>query len=310
MNGLDRVHPETRRRVLEVVEAHRYEPSAFARGLAIQRTHTLGFVIPTLSDPFYLGIVRGVEEGAAAERYGLLVVSQFSSVDDRRVLELFTQKRVDGLVIVGVAVPPEVVAQLRAQGFPLALLQQRAEGATFVVDNYGGAVQVTEHLLGLGRRRIAYIAGSDSTLDNAERFRGFRDALQRAGVPFMLELFAQGNFFQGSGRAAVEELLARRVPFDAVFAANDQMAIDALTALREHGLKVPDDVAVVGFDDIPLAQYVMPPLTTVRQPAYELGFRATRAVLAALRGEALPEQVVLPAELVVRASCGANGPPG
>lgn len=307
MNGLDRVHPETRQRVLSVVETLSYEPSAYARGLATQRTHTIGFVIPTISDPFYLGIVRGVEEGAAAEGYSLLVVSQLERVDDRRVLELFTQKRVDGLVVVGVAVPQEVLAQLRAQGFPLALLQQ-GEEATFSVDNYGGARLMTEHLLSLGYRRIAYIAGSDDTPDNAERFRGFRETLKRAGVPFSRELFAQGDFFQGSGKEAVEVLLSRPTSFEAVFAANDQMAIDALLALRERGLRVPEDVAVVGFDDIPLARYVVPPLTTVRQPAYELGFNATQAVLAALRGETLPEGVVLPAELVVRASCGAKLP--
>lgn len=309
MNGLDRVHPETRRRVLDTVERLRYQPSAFARGLAIRRTHTIGFVVPTISDPFYLGIVRGVEESAAAEGYSLLVVSQLARVDDTRVLELFTQKRVDGLVVVGVAVLPEVLAQLRAQGFPVALLQQRGEPPTFSVDNYGGAVLMTEHLLSLGYRRIAYIAGSDDTPDNAERFRGFRDTLKRAGVLFARERFAQGDFFQGSGREAVETLLSHRTPFGAVFAANDQMAIDATLALRERGLRVPEDVAVVGFDDIPLARYVVPPLTTVRQPAYELGFRAIGAVLAALRGEALPVGVVLPAELIVRESCGAKVPP-
>lgn len=306
MNGLDRVHPETRQRVLGVIEALRYQPSAYARGLATQRTHTIGFVIPTISDPFYLGIVRGVEAGAVAEGYSLLVVSQLTRMDETRVLELFTQKRVDGLVVVGVAVPPEVLAQLRAQGFPVALLQQQNEPSTFAVDNYGGARLITEHLLGLGYRQIAYIAGSDDTPDNAERFRGFNASLRRAGLAFDRALFVQGDFLQGSGAEAVATLRARGVSFGAIFASNDQMAIDAILALRESGVRVPDDVAVVGFDDIPLARYVAPPLTTVRQPSYELGLEATRAVLAALRGEVLPEGVILPAELVVRESCGAK----
>ncbi len=313
MNGLDRVHPETRQRVLEMIEALRYQPSAYARGLATQRTRTIGFVIPTLSDPFYLGIVRGVETAAVAESHSLLVVSQLTRSDEPRVLELFTQKRVDGLVVVGVAVGPEVLEQLREQGFPIALLQQGSELSTFVVDNYGGARLVTEHLLGLGYRQIGYIAGSNETPDNAERFRGFGEALERAGLPWSPDLFVQGDFLQGSGAGAVRTLLGRGVSFDAIFAANDQMAIDAVLALREAGLRVPEDVAVVGFDDIPLARYVAPPLTTVRQPSFELGLAATRAVLAALRGDALPEGVVLPAELIVRESCGAHrvsGPKG
>ena len=306
VNGLDRVHPETRERVSEVIQTLRYQPSAFARGLATRQTHTIGFVIPTISDPFYLNIVRGLEEGAAAEGYSLLVVSQIVRADERRVLELFTQKRVDGLVVVGAVMPQEVLAQLRAQGFPIVLLQQ-GEQATFAVDNYGGAALMTEHLLGLGYRKFAYIAGSDDTPDNAERFRGFRDTLVRAGVAFSPQ-FARGDFLQGSGSGAATELLNRKYPFEAIFAANDQMAIDAVLTLREHGLRVPEDVAVVGFDDIPLARYVVPPLTTVRQPAYELGFRGMQAVVSALRGEPLPEGVVLPVELVVRESCGAKLP--
>lgn len=306
MNGLDRVHPETRERVSTVIQMLRYQPNAFARGLAIQRTHSLGFVIPTISDPFYIDIVRGVEEVAAAAGYSLLVISKLARADDRCVLELFTQKRVDGLVVVGVTVSREVLKQLRTQGFPLVLLQ--GEQATFLVDNYSGATLITEHLLGLGHRQLAYIAGSDDTPDNAERFRGFQDGLASAHVAFEPQLFARGDFLQGSGSRAVTELLRRQQPFDAIFAANDQMAIDAILALREHGLHVPEDVAVVGFDDIPLARYISPSLTTVRQPANALGSQATQAVLAALGGAPLPEGVVLPVELVVRESCGAKLP--
>ncbi len=306
MNGLDRVHPETRQRVTEIIETLRYQPSAFARGLAIQQTHTIGFVIPTISDPFYLDIVRGVEEVAAAEGYSLLVVSQMSKADDQRVLELFTQKRVDGLIIVGAAVPRVVLERLRIQGFPLVLLQQQGDQATFSIDNYGGATLMTEYLVNLGYRKLAYLAGSNDTPDNAERFRGFQDSLAHAGVAFDPQLYAQGDFLSGSGSSTVTELLGRKRPFDAVFAANDQMAIDAMLALRAHGLRVPEDVAVVGFDDIPLARYVAPSLTTIRQPARTLGSRAVQAVLAALRGETLPTRAVLPVELVIRESCGAK----
>lgn len=308
LNGLDRVHPRTRERVLEVVRKLNYQPSAFARGLAFQRTHTLGLVIPTISDPFYLSIVRGVEEAAASEQHSLLVVSQPSAASARRVCELFTQRRVDGMVVVGVTVPAEATQHLRHQGFPLALLQGGPGSVVnFAVDNYGGAVAMTEHLVGLGYRRVAYIAGSDNTSDNGERFRGFRDTLDRAGLAFDPQLFAQGDYSLGSGARATEALLARTLP-DAIFAANDRMALEAMLALRRSGRRVPEDVAVVGFDDIPMASYASSPLTTVRQPGYELGFRAAKAVLGTLRGEVLPTGVILPVELVVRESCGMGLP--
>jgi LacI family transcriptional regulator len=307
LNGLDRVHPETRQRVLEVVQDLRYQPSALARGLAIQQTQMLGFVIPTLSDPFYLEIVRGVEEAAAAVSYNLLVVSQFSARDDRRYLQLFDQRRVDGMVLVGVDIPAEELSRLAAQGFPVAILQREVgEGVfTFLADNYGGARDLAEHLLALGYRRLAYIAGSNHTPDNAERLRGLKDALAGRGLSLPEAYIAQGDYSRKSGYRAMQRLLAQVPLPEAVFAANDQMAMDAMLAIRDHGLRVPEDVAVVGFDDISLAGYVTPPLTTVRQPAFDLGYRAARAVLGALQEPQVPERVVLPTQLVIRQSCGS-----
>ncbi|MDQ3461290.1 MAG: LacI family transcriptional regulator [Deinococcota bacterium] len=303
VNELDRVNPETRERVLEVIRELRYQPSAFARGLAIQRTQTLGFVIPILSDPFFLEIVRGVEEAAAAAGHNLLVASQPFEHDARRYLQLFDQRRVDSMILVGIKVPPEELERLLAQGFAVAFVQQDGgEGAlTFLADNYGGARVLAEHLLELGYRRIAYIAGSDYTPDNAERLRGLKDALAGRGLaPFA---FAQGDYHRGSGSRAMAELIARGPLPEAVFAANDQMAIDAVITIREQGLRVPEDIAVVGFDDVPMAGYVSPALTTVRQPAYEMGYRAASAVLDPEKPLA-PKRVVLPTQVVVRQSCG------
>lgn len=307
LNGLDRVHPQTRQRVLEVVRELRYQPSALARGLAIQQTQTLGFVIPTLSDPFYFEIVRGVEEAAAAMGHNLLVVSQPAAQDDRRYLQLFDQRRVDSMVLVGVTIPAEEMSRLVAQGFPVACLQQDVgEGVfSFRVDNYGGARAMADHLLSLGYRRIAYIAGSDHTPDNAERLRGLQDALSDRGLSLPRGWIAQGDYHRKSGYIAMQQLLGLSPLPEAVFAANDQMAIDAILAIRDRGLRVPEDIAVVGFDDIPLASYVVPSLTTVRQPAYELGYRAARAVLEALKEATVPTRVVLPTQLVIRQSCGS-----
>lgn len=307
LNGLDRVHPQTRARVLSVVDDLRYQPSALARGLAIQKSQTLGFVIPTLSDFFYLEIVRGVEQAAAQANYNLLVVSQLAAQDSRRYLQLFDQRRVDGMVLVGVSIPADELTRLTAQGFPVAVLQQAVgEGAfTFLADNYGGAYDLAEHLLELGYRRIAYIAGSDHTPDNAERRRGLEAALAKRGLPLPDTLVVQGDYSRQSGYRAMQRLLALGPLPEAVFAANDQMAMEAILAIRDHHLRVPEDIAVVGFDDISLAAYVAPPLTTVRQPAYELGYQAACTVLEALEEPQVPRRMVLPTQLVVRQSCGS-----
>ena len=308
LNELDRVHPQTRERVLAAMKDLNYQPSAYARGLAKQRSQTLGFVIPNISDPFFLEVVRGVEDVTTPAGYGLLVVSQPAATGDHRYMKLFTERRVDGLVLVAIDVRRANVEHMLRRHIPVALIQQDIgdDLATFRVDNYGAACALTEHLLEHGRRRIAYIAGSDHTPDNAERFRGLRDTLATAGLHLPPERLAKGDYLRGSGYHAMQALLQRAEPPDGVFAANDQMASDALIAIRERGLRVPEDIALVGFDDVPLASYVIPPLTTARQPIYELGRQAALAVLGALDGAPLAARVVLPVPIVIRHSCGCS----
>ena len=312
MNGLDRVHPATRQRVLEAIQSLNYQPSALAKGLATQQTRSLGFVIPTISDPFYLEIVRGVEEAAAAARHNLLVASQAVAPGVPPYTPLVNQRRVDAMVVVGIKIPEADLRRFALQELPVAFVQQDAGALvpSFLADNYGGAKALVGHLLALGHRRIAYIAGSDRTPDNAERLRGLRDALSSAGVVLPEPYIAFGTYLPGSGYEAMMKLLTLEPPPEAVFAANDQMAVDAIKAIWERGLNVPDDVAVVGFDDIPMAGYVTPPLTTVRQPTYELGFRAATSVLNSALGATqeggVPTRVVVPTELVIRRSCGSR----
>lgn len=308
LNNRDRVHPETRERILRAMRELRYQPSAMARGLANQRTHTLGFVIPTISDPFFMEIVRGVEDAASSAGYSLLVASQAQTTEHSRYSQLLNQRRVDGVILVAIEVQRYDIEGVLQSGIPVALIQQEIGPGipTFVADNYGGACQVTEHLLHCGHRRIAYISGSNHTPDNGERLRGVRDTLATHGLRLPANRIASGNYLRGSGYEAMTRLLEQTELPDAVFAANDQMAGDALIALQERGLRVPDDIAVVGFDDVPLASYVTPPLTTVRQPAYELGLRAAEFVLGALEQPMDIERVVLPTHLVVRKSCGCS----
>lgn len=309
LNGKDRVHPDTRARVWEAVRELSYQTNAFAHGLATQRTHMLGFVIPQINDPFFMEIVRGVEEQAAESGYSLLVASQPQQPGEHRYLQLFQRSYVDAMVLVSIDVSLPEVEQILDRGVPVVLVQQDIGGKvpTVVADNYGGARALAKHLVDLhGYRRIAYIAGTDITPDSALRLRALEAILKEHDLALDARYVVRGNYLRGSGRTAMRELLARQPWPEAVFAANDQMASDAILAIREQGLRVPEDIAVVGFDDVPLASYVVPTLTTVRQPIYEMGVEAGRIALrmidAGLAGE--PHRVTLPTKLVVRNSCG------
>jgi DNA-binding LacI/PurR family transcriptional regulator len=306
LNGLDRVHPATRQRIQAAVVELGYQPSALARGLALNRTHTIGLIVLNVTDPFFSEMVRGVEETAAAAGYSLLIACQPRQAEERRYHQLFTESRVDGLVLVALGVQRSDLDQLVARGFPVAVIQEDLGGdvPTFVVDNYGGGRLLADHLLDHGYRRIAYIAGSNYTPASADRLRGLRDVLAAHDLRIPDDYLVCGNFMSGSGYEPMLQLLDLPQPPEAVFAANDQMACDALRAARERGLRVPDDIAIVGFDDIILASYTTPTLTTVRQPAYEMGRLAIDAVLAASTNGPQPQRVVLPTELMIRESCG------
>ena len=276
-----------------------------SRGLALQRAQVIGLIVPSVTDPFYSEIVRGVEDTAAALDYSLLIRSQPWQATGRRPPHVFTPRQIDGLVLVGVNVDSMTLAQLRARALRIAVVQEDLgdDVPTFIVDNYGGARALAEHLAGHGYRRIAFIGGSDSTPDSADRLRGLRDVLDQHGLAVPDHYVEQGDFLRGSGYAAMSRLLDQAEHPDAVFAANDQMAADALQAIHERGRRTPQDIAVVGFDDIALASYTQPPLTTVRQPAYQLGRLAVEALIGCLTG-APARRVVLAPELIVRTSCG------
>jgi DNA-binding LacI/PurR family transcriptional regulator len=314
LNNRDRVSPETRERILQAIRELDYQANAQARGLANQATDTLGLVIPQVNDPFFYQIVRGVEDAATMANYRLLIASQPRHSSEHRYLQLFRRSYVDAMVLVAIDVYSREIAQVVERGVPVILVQQDINKhiPTFLVDNYSGGRTVTQHLLEHGYTRLAYIAGTDFTPDNRERLRGMRDALAEKGLKLTEDYITRGDFYPGSGYAAALALLDLPERPEAIFAANDQMAVDAIKALEEHGLRVPEDIAVVGFDDIPMASYVSPSLTTVHQPVYELGRQAAQMALNLLKTNVpgqpiVAPRVMLPPTLVIRRSCGCSG---
>jgi LacI family transcriptional regulator len=311
LNNRDRVHPDTRERVLRAIRELDYWPNALARGLASRQTKTLGLVIPQVNDPFFFQIVRGVEDAASAAGYNLLIASQPQQPGEHSYLRLFHRGHVDTMVLVAIDVRPQEVKAITDRGVPIVLVQQDIgrNVPSLLVDNYHGARALAEHLVEHGYRRLGYIAGTDYTLDNRERLRGLRDVLSEHDLSLPASSIARGNYLRASGFPAMQELLALNPRPEAVFAANDQMAADAILAAQAAGMVVPDDVAVVGFDDAPVASYTHPPLTTVSQPVYDLGWQAARTALAANRADrdapqVAPRLIQLPTTLVVRQSCG------
>jgi LacI family transcriptional regulator len=309
LNGGDKVLPATRQRILLAARELRFTPSGAARSLITRRTETIGLLLPDLHGEFFSELIRGVDQAARARGLHLLVSSSHGDADEAALALRALNGRVDGLLVMTPHADGEFLERNLPGSLPAVLLNTGSEATVhtrFVVDNFGGTRAMTRHLASSGRRRIAFIGGPVGNEEAAERRRGYRAGLK----PGASELAFEGDFSEASGWAAGRQIAQARPRPDAVFAANDMMAVGCLAALAEAGLRVPDDVAVAGFDDIPIARYVTPALTTVRVPIAALGATALDALAKVVEDPATPQgsTTVLPVELVVRRSCGA-GPP-
>ncbi|WP_058834853.1 LacI family DNA-binding transcriptional regulator [Luteimonas abyssi] len=306
LNGHENVAAEVRKRVFEVADRLRYTPHHAARSLSSRRTQTVGVVLPDLYGEFFSELMRGIDAVARSHGLHLLVSSYHGDPDEQASALRAMRGRVDGLLLMSPFASEAGHGGVADPGMPAVLLNSGAGGAlpALNVDSYGGARAMTRHLLDTGHRHIAFIAGPEDNHDARERLRGYRDEL--ATVPGAVESrVVQGDFEEAAGHAAGQEVLAGATRPDAVFAANDMMALGCLFAFNQAGVRVPDDIALAGFDDIPLARYVHPGLTTMRVDIAELGGRALRLLLDRLGGEGTdgtPADERLPVELVIRES--------
>lgn len=300
----------TRERVLAAIEALGYRPNALARGLRAQRTYTIGVVIADITNSFYSAIVRGIEDEAFSREYSVLVANSDELLDKEKLyVRVFVEKQVDGLIVVPAIGSQKYLKDL-LHHIPIVFVDRPPSefaGPVVRVENEVGAFALTRHLLDHGLTRIAFVS-SDLRLPTVrERFSGFQKALDEAGERVLPEFVKAGNRTAHDACCAVKELLALPFRPQAIFAANNLMVQGVLRAAKEEGLSIPEDIAVVGFDDFAMADIVQPHLTVVAQPAYELGKTAAELLFAQIEGKALQEDVVLPVELVVRESCGCKG---
>ena len=305
LTGAAPVSGDAGKRIRAAVEELQYVPHEGARSLIRRRSGAVGVLLPDLHGEFFSELIRGIDRAARAHGLHLIVSSSNTDRRDFAASVAATRGRVDGLIVDLPDAPNETLRRSVPDTVPVVLIGA-AEGAydSLVVDNYGGARAMTEHLIEQGRRRIAFVAGPPRNFDSAERLRGHRDALAAAGIRHEPSLVLPGDFGEESGFVAAQKALEMKNRPDAIFAGNDSMAIGALAALQDADVEIPREIAVGGFDDIRLARYIAPSLTTVRVSIDALGQRAMERLCGLLGGtqDRVRRRETLPTELVIRRS--------
>jgi DNA-binding LacI/PurR family transcriptional regulator len=291
------------------VEQLGYRPNTIARSLVTRATQTIALLLPDITNPFYAELVTGIQALTLERDYTMLLcTTDFDPEQEERYLNLLRAKHVDGALVDGLVLPPERIARFVEDGFPIVCLDRDVSSPAVPlvqVDNRMGARMATEHLLALGHRRIAHIMGAPARISE-ERLLGYQGALEAAGVGPESALVALGGFTETGGHDAMRGLLASAPDLTAVFAANDLSAIGAMNAIVASGRSVPGDVSMVGFDDLRLARFTAPPLTTIRQPAGEIARHSTELLLGMIAGTK-PRKLhhLFVPELIVRSSSSA-----
>ena len=306
-----RISPATRQRIENLLRETEYRPNGVARGLKLRQTMVLAVVIPDIANPFFGGLFRGVEDAAGSRGYQVLLCNTDGNADRQRShLQTLAARRVDGVILASTFLKDPAVRWLRHQRIPYVLVNRFSdEGQDPFVgsDDVIGARLATRHLIDLGHSRIAHLAGAATVSTGVLRRRGFEAAMAEAGIPVLDELLVEAGYVEEGGLRAMERLLELQEPPTAVFAVTDTVAVGAHAAVRAHALRIPEDVAIVGYNDIPLAGRIWPPLTTVHVPIHEFGSAAARVLLEELEtGRVEPRRVVYSPQLVVRGSTVAG----
>ena len=307
VNNKSDVSPATRRRVLKIVEELGYRPSGIARGLATRRTGTLGLVVPDVANPFFADVARGAEHVAYANGYNVFLCNTDENPQrEEAVLQSLEEKRVDGLVLCSSRLGDDQLRALLLWHPAVVLVNRRLEGegiGSVVVNDEAGGQAATRHLLQAGHQAIGFLAGPVVSHSGRQRGIGHRAALAAAGLAYNPDWTRHCSPVVEGGQEAARELLTAHPELTALLCYNDLVAVGALQTCLDLERRVPDDVAVVGCDDIPLAALVTPPLTTCRVPRYELGVQATRLLLNQIDGgSGKGSEIVLQPELILRAS--------
>ena len=307
VNNTRTVNPDTRSRVEETMRVLGYQPNVVARNLRRGKTHTIGIILPDSANPYFAEVVRGIEDTSFSQGYSVILCNSDNDLEKECFYSnVLLEKQVDGIIFVAAGLSGENIHHLQDRGIPLVLVDRRVpevEADYVLTDNQGGGRLATRHLIDRGHRAIACIAGPEGVKLSSDRIAGYRQALEDAGIAIQPQLILEGDFQYQSGYHAAQGLFGNRSAPTAIFACNDLMAIGVNRFAHEKGLRIPEQLSIVGFDDIRLAAYTHPPLTTIRQPKHTMGSSAAKLLLERMTNRDLaPRLVVLETQLIVRES--------
>jgi len=312
INNDPNVNSRTRQVVKKVIDDLHFQPNLAARSLAAGQTKILGLVIPVVisalfTDPFFPLLLQSISSACNQRDYSIMLWLAEPEFERRTIHQVLYNGLIEGVIVSSYNMADPIIQTLAERKLPFVAIGHNPlrDDISFVdADNYHGAVEATRHLISLGRRRIATITGPMEMVAGMDRLQGYRDALDEAGMAFDQDLVMEGSFTDPGGYSSMQRLIPLKP--DAVFVASDSMAAAALRCIYEAGLRVPEDIALVGFDDIPLASRTLPPLTTVRQPFSRMGAVAVETLAQLIDNPSCgPKQIILPTELVIRSSCGS-----
>ncbi|WP_150268337.1 LacI family DNA-binding transcriptional regulator [Paenibacillus tepidiphilus] len=304
MNGDSKVSAKTRAKVLEAARTLNYQKNGFAMDLKRSRTNTIALILTDLSGPYYSELIRSIQDVALSNNYDLIACSSMGGKESTAV-RFMLEKRVDGAIVLAQNITDEILQASAGSRFPIVVMDRLLAGSgltSVVVDGEQGGYTATRHLIEKGHRSIAYISGPANSYDNALRYQGFLRAMQEAGLEEKPKWKLSGGFVRDGGHKATKMMLMQGELPSAIFYGNDEMAIGGLKALEEAGVSVPGEVSVIGFDDIQLAEYIQPALTTIRQPMYESGSLAGHLLFQMLNGDSVDDIYKLKIELMDRKS--------
>ncbi len=313
INSPEAVREQTRAKVTEAMKLCKYKYNALARGFVTKQSNTIGLIIPTINNPVFAESTRGVQDYADRNNIQVLLGNTYYQYEqEEKLVETFREKQVDGLIITTTNPRGAILKTLVDEEIPFVLLYSTVKKGPMTVvgvDNYRGGYQATEHLVNLGHRRIGMVAGRFSISDRSfHRWHGYRQCLKNNKISYDKALLVQTDYSLTGGRDAVKELLSLENPPTAFFCSNDFLALGAMKGARELGLQLPRDLSIVGFDDIRIASYVIPELTTIRQPAYDIGKLGAELLFQRIGGCTKPVHRMLDLSLIVRESTA--GPVG
>ncbi len=311
INGKGPMREETRKRILQLVDEYHYVPNPNARGLSGKFTETIGIILPELTDEFFMNVIHAIDEEAYRENRYVLVASSHGQRDAvETLIQFMGSGRVDGVILMVPKIQDEIMDVINRSKRPIVLMNSSKSlksVISFDINNFQGSFAITEHLIGHGYESIGMMTGPEGNCDAEERYKGFAAALKAHGIDQVDSLIVSGDFTARSGYHGLTRLMSQRRKPRAIFAANDMMAVGAFEAARNLHIRIPEDVAIVGFDDISLGHFLLPSLTTVHVPIQELGSKAIRYLLKLIKKEVdpdVPYREEISTGIVIGGSCG------